>query len=180
MSGLQIDPLLLNALPQWQARRRRRPRRRPRSCCSPDACPVVVVVVVITPFLLWQALLMPHALAACLPGLLGGVGIMFVLQRYRHFLVLPALLFAIPLLFYAIAACETARVRLTPAPSERRGIIAARARDNLYGHNSGCHLACSPTRHLSASCGRSALFFLRRTTAPSPSTTRPTTVVRST
>ena len=39
----------------------------------------------------------------CLPGVACGVGIILALQRCHHFLVLPSLLLAIPVLFYAAA-----------------------------------------------------------------------------
>ena len=47
-----------------------------------------------------------EALSPVLPGVACGIGILLVLQRYHHFLVLPALLLAIPLAFYSVAfAC---------------------------------------------------------------------------
>lgn len=45
------------------------------------------------------------------------------------------------LLFAAIVAGIKAKAHLTPAPSEQRGIVAVRARDNLYGQRSPCRAA---------------------------------------
>lgn len=49
----------------------------------------------------WAALLQPGPLVATLPGLAAGIGITAVVQRFDHFLVLPGLLVALPLGFFA-------------------------------------------------------------------------------
>jgi hypothetical protein len=51
----------------------------------------------------WGELLQPQALIAMAPGVLCGVGMLLMLQRFNHFLVLPAMLLSIPALFFAIA-----------------------------------------------------------------------------
>lgn len=51
----------------------------------------------------WSALLTPANLYYTLPGVVLGVSILLALHRCHHFLVLPALLLAIPIGFYALA-----------------------------------------------------------------------------
>ena len=51
----------------------------------------------------WAALAQPSALLAVMPGVLCGVGMLLVLQRFHHFLVLPSMLLAIPTAFYIVA-----------------------------------------------------------------------------
>ena len=50
----------------------------------------------------WEALLQPEALLSVMPGVVCGIGILLVLQRVHHFLVLPSILLGIPLVFFAI------------------------------------------------------------------------------
>ena len=52
----------------------------------------------------WGMLLQPQPLYYCVPGVVIGIAILLVLQRYHHFLVLPGLLLAIPVAFYLITA----------------------------------------------------------------------------
>lgn len=53
----------------------------------------------------WSALLITESLYYTLPGILIGISILLVLQRYHHYLVLPALLLAIPVAFYTVMLC---------------------------------------------------------------------------
>ena len=50
----------------------------------------------------WRTLLQPASLYYWLPGVLLGIGILMVLQRFHHFLVLPGTLLAIPAVFYLV------------------------------------------------------------------------------
>ena len=50
----------------------------------------------------WSALLQPRTLYYAVPGVVLGVSILLILQRYHHFVVLPSLLLAIPVVFYAV------------------------------------------------------------------------------
>ena len=50
----------------------------------------------------WSQLLQPEPLFFCVPGVLIGLAILILVMRYRHFLVLPSLLLAVPLLFYLV------------------------------------------------------------------------------
>ena len=98
-------------------------------------------------------LLQPQPLYYCVPGVVIGIAILLVLQRYHHFLVLPGLLLAIPVAFYLITAalgftledwCATCALAPHPLASSldpvlqrsrhgrRSGLPATMARAGLY------------------------------------------------
>jgi hypothetical protein len=75
--------------------------------------------VSITSFSDWPDLFTRDAILLALPGIALGLLLVFVVQRWRHFLVLPCFLLAIPVIFYICLALAGASL------SAARGVFGS-------------------------------------------------------